>query len=74
MAKMRELLANDELAPCCYHKQQANKAVAIPLPKAKGSVGDTGQWRQAGLPVLSGPESSQPWGKPSRSWLSPPTD
>ncbi len=74
MAKVRELLSNDELAPCCYHKQQANRAVAIAVPKAKCSIRHTGQWLQAGLRSSPALKAPHPGCKLSKNWPSLATE
>lgn len=71
MGKVRELYENDEIALYCHRSSppsrstassaSAARSEATPTKTKKRQPKDTGQWLQVNLPVLTGPDSSEPW-------------
>jgi len=74
MAKVRELLINGELNRWCGRGAALGGSVQIPAtairPRTRRKK-DQGEWLQAGVPALYGPQASKPWVKAFNQRLHP---
>lgn len=74
MAKVRELLLNEELDQWC--SRQAARGSSVQKPSVRTTTRkkrDQGEWLQAAVPALYGPSASKPWAKALRQMLHPLT-
>ena len=72
MAKVRELLANEELECWCYRPTQIEKEPERQTRKLRSKRTVTSQWLQASVPVLHGPAENTPWVQWLRQKIHPP--
>jgi hypothetical protein len=72
MAKVQELLTNDEIERWCYRPmpigQESKRSQGRPTRRRT----DPGQWLQASVPVLHGPAENAPWVEWLRQMIHPP--
>ena len=61
MAKVRELLANDELERWCYRQAPPDKPREHPPQQLPSHHSEPSQWLHASLPILHGPSANAPW-------------
>jgi hypothetical protein len=72
MAKVRELMANDEVKCWCYRPPPIEKQPRRQTRKSRSKRTDPGQWLQASVPVLHGPAENAPWVQCLRQKIHPP--
>ena len=72
MAKVRELLANQEMDGWCYRSTHTKKPPRRPTRKPPPRRTDPGQWLQASLPALHGLAHNAPWVHRLRKKIHPP--
>lgn len=72
MAKVRELLANQEMDGWCYRSTHTKKPPRRPTRKPPPRRTDPGQWLQASIPALHGPAHNAPWVQRLRKKIHPP--
>jgi hypothetical protein len=61
MAKVRELLANQEMDDCCFRPTHIEKLARRLTEKPRPRRSDPGQWLQTSLPALHGSAQNAPW-------------
>jgi len=72
MAKVRELLANQELDGWCYRPTHIETLARHHTAKPRSRRSDPGQWLQASLPALHGSARNPPWVQRLRQKIHPP--
>jgi len=72
MAKVRELLANQEMEAWCYRPTHFEKPPKHHTRKPPPRRSDPGQWLQASIPALHGPVENAPWVQRLRQMIHPP--
>lgn len=72
MAKVRELLANQEMEGWCYRPTHIEKLPRRHTEKPPPRRSDPGQWLRASIPALHGPAHNAPWAQRLRQNIHPP--
>ena len=71
MAKVQELLTNDEVQHWCYRKKRIEKSPARFTRHPRSPLIAPDQWLQATVPALYGPSANAPWVKWLRQLIHP---
>lgn len=71
MAKVQELLANDEVQRWCYRPRPCQKPRPLPSRQARSQPTAPHQWLQAAVPAFSGPFPNAPWVQYLRQLIHP---
>ena len=72
MARVRELMANEEMDGWCYRQAHIEKLPRYHTRKPRPRRVDSGQWLQASIPALHGPAENAPWVQWLRQKIHPP--
>ena len=72
MAKVQQLCANDELEGCCYRKMENDRPQRPDSRRCRAQRTDPGDWLQASVPALYGPDQNAPWVHRLRHMIHPP--
>ena len=72
MAKVQELLTNEEMEQWCYRSKSLGQAAKHSKNRSRRRRADHGEWLQASIPVLHGPAQNAPWVEWLRHKIHPP--
>jgi hypothetical protein len=72
MAKVQELLTNEEMEQWCYRSKSLGQAAKHSKTRSRRRRADRGEWLQASVPVLHGPAENAPWVERLRHKIHPP--
>jgi hypothetical protein len=72
MAKVQELMTNDELDQWCYRPTPIGQESKRSQGRSSRRRTDPGEWLQASVPVLHGPAENAPWVEWLRQKIHPP--
>jgi len=72
MAKVQQLCANDELEGWCYRKMENDRPQRLDSRRCRAQRTDPGDWLQASVPALYGPDQNAPWVHRLRHMIHPP--